>query len=104
MEVVPGAVELCHEELVGGGGGLGIVGLEGLEAGEAGVAEDLVADLSRKVPDALLGQDAHVDLEAQQGEHRQREHGQYDHIPEVFHRFDYGTNDCFQTWKNDEVW
>ena len=35
--------------------------------------------------DALVGQHAHVDLEAEQGEHRESEDREDDHIPQVLH-------------------
>lgn len=46
-----------------------------------------------ELPDALLGEDAHVDLKAEQREHRQREHRQDDHIAEVLDGLDHGAHD-----------
>ena len=56
-----------------------------------------------EVPYTLLGEDPHVDLQAEQGKDGQREDGQNDHIPEVFHRFDDGTDDCFETCKKMSI-
>ena len=42
--------------------------------------------------DALVGQHAHVDLEAEQGEHRESEDGEDDHIPQVLHGLNHSTN------------
>ena len=57
----------------------------------------LSAKSGGEVLDTLLCQHPHVDLKAEQGKDGQREYGQNDHITEVFHRFDDGTDDCFET-------
>ena len=60
-------------------------------------ANELVCKFRGKVFDALLCQDSHVDLESQQGKHGQWEDSQDDHISEILHRLNDGTDDCFQT-------
>ena len=48
------------------------------------------------VADALLREHAHVQLEAEQGEHRQGEHREDDHVLQILHRFDHGADDGLQ--------
>ena len=66
-------------------------------AGRGGCGEEVLGQVLGEILDALLSEDSHVDLKAEQGKYGQREDGQNDHISEVFHRFDYGTHDCFET-------
>ncbi len=62
------------------------------------VVEYFLCPLRRELLDALLRQHAHVDLQSEQREYRQREHRKYDHITKVFHRFDHGANNGLQTY------
>lgn len=48
--------------------------------------------------DALLRQDAHVDLQAQQGEDGQREQRQDDDVTQILHRLDHSSHDGLQSW------
>ena len=81
MKVVPSAMKPGH--------------LQGCISGE-----EVLGQVRGEVLDTLLCQHPHVDLKAEQGKDGQREYGQNDHITEVFHRFDDGTDDCFETCNN----
>ena len=48
---------------------------------------------------ALVGQDSHVDLQAEQGEHGQGKHGEDDHIPQVLDGLDHRANYRLQSYK-----
>lgn len=49
---------------------------------------------------ALVGQDSHVDLQAEQGEHGQGKHGEDDHVPQVLDGLDHRPNYRLQSFKN----
>lgn len=52
-----------------------------------------------EVLDALLCEDAHIDLETQQGKDGQGKHCQDDHVSQVFHWLYHCSNYRFETWK-----
>lgn len=52
----------------------------------------------REVPDTLLRQHAHVDLQAHQRKHSQRKHRQDYHVAQILHRLYHSADDGLQTW------
>ena len=79
-----------------------LVGVEGrpppVKLRRAVGVEHCVRLLLGEVPDALLREHAHVDLESEQREHGEREHRQDDHVLQVLDRLDHGAHDRLQTW------
>ena len=77
-----------------GGEGGGVGGEAAAVPSIAVVAvEDALRLLGGKVLDALLGEDAHVDLEADEGEHSESEAGEDDDVAQVLHRLDHRAHD-----------
>ena len=50
-----------------------------------------------ELSDTFLRENAHVDLKPKQGEDRQGEYGQDDHVSQIFDRLYHGPHDCFET-------
>ena len=99
-------VELCPRLVEGGEGG-GVGGEANIPsiATEAvsSAVEDALGLLGGEVLDALLGEDAHVDLEADEGEHSESEAGEDDDVAQVLHRLDHRAHDRLEAccWKDE---
>ena len=69
-----------------------VVADEGVIDGHGGV------EAVGQAADTLLPQDAHEELQADEGEHAQAEHGQDHHVRQLLHRLDQGPHDGLQAW------
>ena len=94
-------VELCPRLVEGGEGG-GVGGEVAAVPSIASAVEDALGLLGGEVLDALLGEDAHVDLEADEGEHSESEAGEDDDVAQVLHRLDHRAHDRLEACWEDE--
>ena len=60
-------------------------------------------DAVGRAADALLTEDPHEELQADEGEHAQTEHGKDHHVGQLLHWLDQSTNDGLQTWRRHLV-
>lgn len=56
-----------------------------------------------EVPDALLSQETHEELQADEGEHAEAEDGQDHHVGQLPHRLDQSAHNGLQTWMEQET-
>lgn len=63
---------------------------------EAGVGRQAAIDAVRRAADALLPQVSHEELQADEREHAQAEHGEDHHVGQLLHRLDQGAHDGLQ--------
>ena len=58
-----------------------------------GVVEGAGGAIVGEFADAFLSEDAHVDLQAEQGKHGEREEREDDDITQILHRLDHSSDD-----------
>ena len=62
-----------------------------------------VGAVDERIPHTLLPQVAHEELQADEGEDAETEHGEDHHVRQLLHRLDQGAHDGLQAWRWDRA-